>query len=65
MRKGHREKGMTTENRDNGYLERRILPRFGAMPIGDIRLIHVQAWTKSLEGPLAPETISKATTDNF
>jgi len=38
---------VTTENRDNGYLERRILPRFGAMPIGDIRLIHVQAWTKS------------------
>jgi integrase len=51
----------STLARDDGYVERYILPRFGPRRLGEIATADVRAWVADLNGSaLAPATVVKA-----
>jgi integrase len=52
----------STKVRDLGYLKRYLIPRFGTVPIGDIKAPAVREWIASLatDRGLAPSTVEKA-----
>jgi hypothetical protein len=52
----------STAARDESYVGSYILPRFGQLPIGQIRAADVAAWKMTLLGSKSPATVSKAIT---
>lgn len=51
----------STLARDDGYIERYLLPTFGTRQLAQIRNMHVRAWVAELSGRgLAPATVVKA-----
>jgi exosome complex RNA-binding protein Rrp4 len=57
-----RDVRLSTATRDASYFGSYILPRFGDVPIGQVRAADVAAWKMKLLGSKSPATVSKAIT---
>jgi integrase len=50
----------STKDRDERMWRNHVLPHFGSWRLCDIGYMDIQAWVNSLDGPLAPSSVTKA-----